>query len=1106
GYSLGESAGLFSFGAWQDRDGMSKRLGESTLFTEQLAGECKAARKVWNLRKNEQVDWVLGLVDAPAVKVKEALVGKDRAYLLIINTHRECVVGGDRNQVEALAREVNGHFFPLRGVTTVHCEVAEPVAKPYRDLHLFPVTAPEDITFYSCNLGKSYKVTTDSAADVILGQALQTVDYTKVIEQAYADGVRIFLEMGPGNSCSRMIGNILEGRPHMARAACYPGQKATSLILRLLANCLVERVPVNLEALYPPSMMIAEKLSGPWIETVIGGVAFTPAPMPDKELGPLERGTPELGRDKRASVKPVSLPVVDGGALTDPLVAQMAETAALNAKTHEAYLNFASSMEKTLTQNINLQMALLQKMAANGEPIPRFEPVVQASECGMRDVGRESSSPVQPPLYNREMCMEFAIGSIAKMLGPEFAEVDSYPTRVRLPDDPLMLVDRIMTVEGEPRSMTRGRVVTEHDVTADRWYLDGGRIPTCVAVEAGQADLFLSGYLGIDFISKGKAVYRLLDAVVTFHRSLPVVGEVIRYDIKIDHFFRQDQTYLFKFNFEGTVNGEPLLSMQNGCAGFFTAQELAAGKGIVHTKLDLMPQPGIKPDDWRDLAPMTIESYDETQVDAIYAGDLMTAFGELFAGLKLTKPYTLPGGYLKLVDRVIEFNPQGGRYGLGQIRAEMDISPDDWFLTCHFCDDNVMPGTLMYECCMHTLRIYLLRMGWIGEEGSTWCEPIPGVDSGLKCRGQVIETTKTVTYQVSIKELGYGPEPFAIVDALMFADGKAIVEIPNMSIRLAGLTRDKVEDLWLGAVPGVVGAYGGKGTVPLTAGTVSGPLYDYEKILAFSDGNPSEAFGEPYKVFDNERKIARLPRPPFQFLDRIVGVTGEPFKLVEGATCEAEYDVPIDAWYFKAGRQPEMPFSVLLEAGLQPCGWLAAYLGSALTSATDLKFRNLDGNAVQHRPVTPDSGTLTTKVTITRIASSAGMIIQNYDFEISDLRGPVYTGDTVFGFFSAESLAQQVGVREAKPYQPSSEEVARSEQFDYPTESPFPASEMRMIDRIELFIAEGGPQNLGFIRGSKLVDPEEWFFKAHFYQDPVCPGSLGLESFLQLLKVAAIKR
>ena len=42
--------------------------------------------------------------------------------------------------------------------------------------------------------------------------------------------------------------------------------------------------------------------------------------------------------------------------------------------------------------------------------------------------------------------------------------------------------------------------------------------------------------------------------------------------------------------------------------------------------------------------------------------------------------------------------------------------------------------------------------------------------------------------------------------------------------------------------------------------------------------------------------------------------------------------------------------------------------------------------------------------------------------------------------------------------------------------------------------------------GTIAVDPEFWFFKAHFYQDPVWPGSLGLESFLQLLKYAAWQR
>jgi 3-hydroxymyristoyl/3-hydroxydecanoyl-(acyl carrier protein) dehydratase len=63
-----------------------------------------------------------------------------------------------------------------------------------------------------------------------------------------------------------------------------------------------------------------------------------------------------------------------------------------------------------------------------------------------------------------------------------------------------------------------------------------------------------------------------------------------------------------------------------------------------------------------------------------------------------------------------------------------------------------------------------------------------------------------------------------------------------------------------------------------------------------------------------------------------------------------------------------------------------------------------------------------------------------------------------------------------------------------------------MIDRIECYEPEGGPHGLGFIEGSKTIDPDEWFFKAHFYQDPVWPGSLGLEAFLQLLKVAAVRR
>ncbi len=71
----------------------------------------------------------------------------------------------------------------------------------------------------------------------------------------------------------------------------------------------------------------------------------------------------------------------------------------------------------------------------------------------------------------------------------------------------------------------------------------------------GRRTSFLSAYLGVDFATKGLAVYRLLDATVTFHRGLPVADEVIRYDIRISGFFRQGKTILFRFQFDATVRG-----------------------------------------------------------------------------------------------------------------------------------------------------------------------------------------------------------------------------------------------------------------------------------------------------------------------------------------------------------------------------------------------------------------------------------------------------------------------------------------------------------------------------------------------------------------------
>ncbi|HMQ17073.1 MAG TPA: hypothetical protein PKC49_13970, partial [Phycisphaerae bacterium] len=84
-----------------------------------------------------------------------------------------------------------------------------------------------------------------------------------------------------------------------------------------------------------------------------------------------------------------------------------------------------------------------------------------------------------------------------------------------------------------------------------------------------------------------------------------------------------------------------------------------------------------------------------------------------------------------------------------------------------------------------------------------------------------------------------------------------------------------------------------------------------------------------------------------------------------------------------------------------------------------------------------------------------------------------------------------------------------------PADAPAPAGgpitvparpPLRMIDAVDVLDLSGGPRGLGLLRGVKRVVADEWFFKAHFHQDPVWPGSLGLEALQQLCVTAARAR
>lgn len=62
-----------------------------------------------------------------------------------------------------------------------------------------------------------------------------------------------------------------------------------------------------------------------------------------------------------------------------------------------------------------------------------------------------------------------------------------------------------------------------------------------------------------------------------------------------------------------------------------------------------------------------------------------------------------------------------------------------------------------------------------------------------------------------------------------------------------------------------------------------------------------------------------------------------------------------------------------------------------------------------------------------------------------------------------------------------------------------PIGNMLMVDRITSIEIDGGKSGKGRIRAELDINPDLWFFKCHFVDDPVMPGCLGLDALWQLV-------
>jgi len=732
------------------------------------------------------------------------------------------------------------------------------------------------------------------------------------------------------------------------------------------------------------------------------------------------------------------------------------------------------------------------------------KPPLPANSAASRPT-RQHRATYPGPALNRQQLEHLASGKISEILGPVFAQQDDFVRQVRMPMPPLLLADRVLGIDAVAGAVgQKGVIWTETDIGPDAWYLHNGRVPVGVLIEAGQADLLLVSYLGADFVNKGERVYRLLGCEVTFRAELPQVGDTLHYEIHLDAYAQHGPVRIFFFHYDCFVGDRLIFSVREGQAGFFTDDELAHSNGVIWDPrtAEIVASPRLDPPAVR----CERTAFTQEQVVAFAEGRVVECFGPAFRAAEThVRTPAIARGRMLFFQDVVTFDPTGGPWGRGYLRADDHLTPDKWFFHGHFKNDPCMPGTMMYEGTLQTMAFYMTALGYTLDRDGWRFEPVQDEMYKLVCRGQVIPSNKHVVYELFVEEVIHGPTPTLYADLLVTVDGLAAFHCRRMGLRLVpAFPLESRQTLLEGAEL--------LDPAPDRNARTPDHVYDPRSIAACAWGAPSDAFGDLFARFDGPERCPRLPGPPYLFMTRVTAIDAAKAVPVAGGTIEAEYQIPPDAWYFSENGNRTMPYAVLLEAALQPCGWFASYKGSVLQSAEELYFRNLDGTATQHREVFPEDGILRTHVRNTSLSRLGTMTIVG--FEVACYVGDdlVFDMTTTFGFFPKAALASQAGLpvadalraRLAEPSDFRRELRPRPPRY-FNTLPALPGPMLLLLDRISGYWPTGGAASLGRVRAEIDVNPQDWFFKCHFMGDSVQPGSLGIEAMIQALQFLMVE-
>ena len=237
GHSYGEYVALYAGGV----------LGEDDLI---LLSEARAR---FMLAGAGSDPGTMAAVNASLEVVEEALHGLNGVWVANVNAPRQVVITGTRAGVEQALTTFDQQGIQARSIPVscaFHSPLVEPAGHKLRDfLASCRVNAPH-LQVYSNVTASPYPTDPEAIVSQLVQHVVRRVEFVKQIEAMYADGARIFVEVGPGRVLSGLAGQILGDRPHLAITSNQAGRSGLLQLQHLLGQLLVHGIPVHLERFF----------------------------------------------------------------------------------------------------------------------------------------------------------------------------------------------------------------------------------------------------------------------------------------------------------------------------------------------------------------------------------------------------------------------------------------------------------------------------------------------------------------------------------------------------------------------------------------------------------------------------------------------------------------------------------------------------------------------------------------------------------------------------------------------------------------------------------------------------------------------------------------